>query len=171
MKHLLAAILLLTFCSATAQEHPVAPTDAFLVSGSVKKSLKITLSDLAHMPQADLGDVPLKNKKGEDKGVLHTLKGVLLKDVLQNAEVVAAKHKNYSELCVVLTASDGYSNVYSWNELFNTAVGDKVYIITSLEGKAITEMPDRILVMSLADKNSGSRHLKGLQKIEVKKPD
>jgi len=171
MKHLLAVILLLASCYAHAQEHPVPSTDAFVVSGSVKKSLKISASDLAQMQQADLGDIPLKNKKGEDKGTLHGLKGVLLKDLLQGAGIVAAKHKNYSELCVVLTASDGYSNVYSWNELFNTAVGDKVYIITSLEGKSIAEMPERILVMSLADKNSGSRHLKGLQKIEVKKPD
>lgn len=170
MKHLMVAALLLSGVRAFAQEHPVPPTDAFIITGSVKAERTITIADLAHMPQASLGDIPLKNKKGEDKGTLHGLKGVLLKDVLTNAEIVAAKHKNYSELCAVLTASDGYSNVYSWNELFNTAVGDKVYIITSLDGKAIMDMPDRILVMSLADKNSGSRHLKGLQKIEIKKP-
>ncbi|MBX2905450.1 MAG: hypothetical protein KF744_05390 [Taibaiella sp.] len=171
MKHLLVALLLLSSFATSAQEHPVSPTDVIVVTGSVKKSLTVNISDLMHMKQTDLGDVPLKNKKGEDKGVLHDLKGVLLRDVISNTEIVAAKHKNYSELCIVLTASDGYTNVYSWNELFNTAVGDKVYIVTSLEGKDIAEMPDRILVMSLADKNSGSRHLKGLQKIEVKKPD
>jgi len=74
-------------------------------------------------------------------------------------------------ISIVLTASDGYSNAYSWSEIFNTIVGDKVYIITAQNGVDIAAMPERILVMSLADKNSGSRHLKGLQKIEVKKPD
>lgn len=171
MKHLLALIFAFSVVSAYAQEHPVASTDAFTITGSVKNVRTVTLADITKMPQADLGDISLKNKKGEDKGTLRSLKGVLLKDILADAEIVAARHKNYSELCVVLTASDGYSNVYSWNELFNTPVGEKVYIITEQNSTSISAMSERILVMSLADKNSGSRHLKGLQKIEVKKPD
>lgn len=167
----MAATLLLLGLCAFAQEHPVPATDGFSVSGLVKKTLTVSISDLTQMKQASLGDIPLKNKKGEDKGSLHGLKGVLLKDILTNAGIVAAKHKNYSELCIVLTSSDGFTNVYSWNELFNTSVGDKVYVITEQDGVKAEAMAERILVMSLADKNSGSRRLKGLQKVEVKKPD
>ena len=79
------------------------------------------------------------------------------------------KPKEYSELVIILIASDGYRNVYSWNELFNTDIGSHVYIVTEMDGKPIDQMPDRILVLSLADLNSGRRHLKGLAKIEVKK--
>lgn len=171
MKYIVAALLLLPAFTVAAQEHPVTPSDSFEIKGLVRYPCTITTVALSMIPEEFLGDVTLKNKKGEEKGILHGLKGVLLRDIISNREIVAPKHKNYSELCIILTASDGYTNVYSWNELFNTAVGEGVYIITELNGVGVEKMPDRILVMSLADKNSGSRHLKGLKKIEVKKPD
>lgn len=155
--------------AATAQEHPVPVTDSFRISGAVAAERTVTLSQVLKMPQHQLGDIMLRNKKGEAKGTLHGLAGVPLKAVLEAAQIQAPKHKNLSELCVILTASDGYSNVYSWNELYNTAVGDSVYIITRQDGKSAPDMAERILVMSLADRNSGSRHLKGLQQIVIKK--
>jgi len=40
------------------------------------------------------------------------------------------KPKEFSGIYIVLTASDGYKNVYSWNELFSTEVGKHIYIMT-----------------------------------------
>ena len=168
MRYLLIFILSLTGLASYAQ-HDVPVTSSFEITGTVKREMKFSISDLVHFRQDSLGDIVIKNKRGEDKAVVKQLKGVLLKTFLDSAAITMDKPKEYSELVIILIASDGYRNVYSWNELFNTDIGSHVYIVTEMDGKPIDQMPDRILVLSLADLNSGRRHLKGLAKIEVKK--
>ena len=151
-------------------QHNVVPaTNEFVIKGEVKNELKITIKDLLRYKQEALGDVVITNKQGEVKSVGKGMKGVLLKTILDSANIYTEKHKEYSELCIILIASDDYRNVYSWNEIYNTEVGQHIFIISEKDGKPIDTMEDRILVMSLADINSGSRHLKGLARIEVKK--
>jgi hypothetical protein len=169
-KALIATLVLsaLTF-AASAQHNVVSSTDDFKVTGAVKNELHLSLRDLMQFKQDSLGDVVIKNKEGKDKEQAKGLKGVLLKTLLDSVHIYANKPKEYSELCISLIASDDYRNVYSWNELYNTEVGQHVYIITEMDGKPIDQMSQRILVMSLSDLNSGRRHLKGLSRIEVKK--
>ena len=168
MRYLLIFILCL-FVRVSYAQHDVPVTSSFEMTGAVKKEMKFSISDIVHFRQDSLGDVVIKNKRGEDKAVVKQLKGVLLKTFLDSAAITMDKPKEYSELVIILIASDGYRNVYSWNELFNTDIGNHVYIVTEMDGKPIDQMPDRILVLSLADLNSGRRHLKGLAKIQVKK--
>ena len=162
-------MLLLPGIRLYAQHNEVPPTTDFEVTGAVKKSLKISISDLAAFKQDTLGDVIIRNNRGEQKGVAKQLKGIMLKTILDSAAITADKPKEYSEYVIKLIASDGYVNVYSWNELYNTDIGARVYLITEMDGKPIGQVPGRILVMSLADNNPARRHLKGLAKIEVKK--
>jgi len=169
LKYCITILLVLSALITQAQHNPVPPTTEFTIKGAVKNELRITISDLQRFKQDALGSVTIKNKKGEEKGEAKNMKGVLLKTLLDSAGIYTEKHKEYSELCVILTASDDYRNIYSWNELYNTSIGDHVYIITEMDGKLIDKMESRILVMSLSDINSGRRHLKGLAKIEVKK--
>jgi len=168
----LLPLLLLSFFSLQVyaqHDHDISPTSGFEVTGSVKRSLKLSVNDLAAFRHDSLGDLIIKNKRGEQKGIARQLKGILLKTILDSAEIMADKPKDYSELIVTLVASDGYKNVYSWNELYNTEVGNHVYIITEMDSKPVSEIQDRILVISLFDFNSGRRHLKALEKIEIKK--
>jgi hypothetical protein len=167
-KQLFTYLLILTALSVFAQ-HDVPPTSEFTVTGLVSRPLHFRLADLNRFHQDALGDLPIKNRRGEVKSTSRNLSGILLKSVLDSAGIVADKPKEYNDLIIVLTASDGYRNVFSWNELFNTEIGNHVYIITSMDGDSADKVQGRILVLSLADINSGSRHLKGLEKIEVKK--
>jgi hypothetical protein len=147
----------------------VPATAEFEINGAVKHVLKFTVADIKNMKQDDLGDITIRNHKGDAKQTVKQLKGVLLRTVLDSAEIIAGKPREYSEYAILLIASDGFKNLYSWNELYNTEVGNGVYIITKMDGQTIDQMKDHILVLSLKDTNSGRRHLKGLAKIEVKK--
>lgn len=168
MKYFFVLISLLTALQLHAQ-HDVPATSGFEVMGAVKHRLKLSVNDLLDMHPDQLGDVTVHNHGGDEKSVAHNLKGILLKTILDSAAITAGKPKEYSELVICLVASDGYRNVYSWNELFNTDVGNHVYIITEMDGERIDQMHSRILAMSLADTNTGRRHLKGLARVEVKK--
>ena len=169
MKSLISAFLLLALVSAYAQENVVAPTSGFTVKGFVKNELTLKISDLEQYKQEELHDVLIRNQKGEQKRIAKGVKGILLKTVLEKADIHAEKPKEYSEIYIVLTASDGYKNVYSWNELFRTDIGDHIYIVMAEDGKTMDQLPDRIQVMSLGEYHSGNRNLRGLTKIEVRK--
>ncbi len=172
MKYMIALLLLLPGSTLLAQRHNnVPPTEQFKVTGAIKKEMDFTISDLLKHPQDNIGDVVVRNHRGDARDTVKGLKGILLKTLLDSIELNADKPKDYSEFYISLIASDGYKNVYSWNELFNTDVGNHVYIITEMNGKPITQMQQRILVMSLADINTGRRHLIALAKVEFKKGD
>ena len=170
MKHLLLIIIILSSLTTLAHDE-TKPTDKFTISGLVKYKRTFTTADLLKMPQQPVGDIIIKNHRGEDKGKATDMKGILLKTLLDSAAISMEKPKDYSSIYIVLTASDGYKNVYSWNELFNNELGNHVFIITEKDGKTLRDMDSRIIVISTGDINTGRRHFKGLQAIEVKKAD
>ena len=172
MKYFVAILLLLPCASLLAQRHNnVPPTEEFRITGEIKKEMTFSIADLLKRSPENIGDVVVRNHRGDAKDTVRGLKGILLRTLLDSVALNVEKPKDYSEYYVSLTASDGYRNVYSWNELFNTEVGIHVYIITEMDGKNITQMQQRILVMSLADINTGRRHMIALAKIEFKKAE
>lgn len=168
MRYLFTFLLSVVSLPSFAQHDAIAPTTEFKITGMVKNELHITMSSLLQYKQDTLNDVVFKSSHGTEKDKPMQLKGVLLKTLLDSAHISAANHKEYGELFITLIASDNYKNMYSWNELFNTEVGNHVYVITEMDGTPMSDMKDRILVMSLSDFNSGRRHLKALSKIEVR---
>jgi len=164
-------LLLLCGCLKSSAQHDVPVTNEFRITGLVKKEITFRISDIGHYRQDSLGDLIIRNRKGDEKSRAKNLKGILLKTLLDAAGIVAEKPKDYASIVIKLTASDGFVNVFSWNELFNTEIGDHVYMITEMNGLDIAHMPERILVFSMADINQGSRHLKGLTKVELLKAE
>lgn len=166
------AICLLVFilsCFEAIAQHKVEATHQFTISGLVEKPLTIDIGAIGKYPVVTLEDIVVKNHRGEEKKTAKNVKGILLKTLMDSVHFTVSKPKHYSELVIVLTASDGYMNVYSWNELFNTEIGNHVYIITEKDGQKIDNMDGAIVVVSTSDINAGSRYLKGLSKIEIKK--
>jgi len=137
------------------------------VSGEVFSPLTVSVMDLKKWTTVAIGDLVITNHLGEKKSEAMGLKGVLLKEILQTVEIKSENPKVLSEYYFVFVASDGYKVVYSWNELFNTSVGESVYLITEKNGKTITDMDDSILVVSTKDFKTGRRNVKGLASIAV----
>jgi len=57
--------------------------------------------------------------------------------------------------------------VYSWNELFNTPVGEQVYIILEKNGAKSADMKESIQMASMTDYKTGRRYLHNLDRIVV----
>lgn len=162
-------IILSSFCLivgiANAQQIKV--TSSFTISGEVFTPLTVSVMDLKKWKEVAVGDLVITNHLGEKKSEAKGLKGILLKEILQTVEIKSESPKVLSEYYFVFTASDGYKVVYSWNELFNTVVGESVYLVTEKNGKTITDMDDSILVVSAKDYKTGRRNVKGLSSIAV----
>jgi hypothetical protein len=169
MKKLIACAVFLFVAMTVMGQKTTKPTASFTISGEVKAPSTIQVGDLNKWTAVPIGDIVITNHLGEKKSEASGLKGVLLKDVLSSVEINSESPKVLSEYYFVCKANDGYTVVYSWNELFNTATGDSAYIVTEKEGKPAASLDDSILMISSKDFKTGRRHLKALMAIEVKR--
>lgn len=145
------------------------PTDAFIISGNIRAPKTISLQDLQQFPLHHIGDVSITNHKGESKGMAKEISGVLLSDVLSTIQLDTDQPKQFSAYAFACTASDGYTVVYSWNEIFNSPIGRSIYIVTAFKGKPIGDQDERILMISTQDLFTGRRFLKNLERIAIRK--
>jgi hypothetical protein len=160
------AILVIASTFAFAQGKP---TKSFTIQGKIKTELKIDSEELAKYTVQAIGNVNITNHKGELKGQAKDMKGILLSDILRQIVLDEESPKFFSEYYFVCVGSDNYKVVYSWNELFNTAVAKKVFIVTEKDGKNILDNEDGILMISADDQKTGRRFVKNLESIQVRR--
>ncbi len=173
IRHLLTTLALLTTGFAWAAEPPADPsrfvTTRFTVDGAVENRLDLEVEDLAQFPPQQIGELPLVCQTGANLNKLEQLKGVLLRDILEQAVIKAPEHNDVKKMVVVATASDGYKVVFSWSELFNSPLGEGVIVFFEKDGQPLADNEGRIALVSAKDIRSGPRHIKWLQSIEVRK--
>lgn len=166
MKNLLILFFLYAG-SVLAQETQWKPTHQFTISGQIKRESVITMDSLNKYPIKEIGEIKVTNHMGDFKHKDDKLKGVLLKDILSHSELTATSPKLFSRFYFTCVGSDGYTVVYSWNELFNTEIGDNVYILMEKNGVKADKMPESLQMASMLDFKTGRRFLHNLDKIIV----
>ncbi len=158
----------LVFAQAYTQT-PIKPTDSLVIGGEVDTVKILFIKDIAAMPSVKLKDIPITNHKGEAKGKLEGLRGVPMKSILEGVSITCESAKVLSEFYLVFEASDGYTVVFSWNEVFNSKTGDNMYLLTEMGGKSLTEMEQRIAFVTPTDVQTGRRYVKSLARIMVRR--
>lgn len=160
-------------CSSAFADEVAAPskfiTERITVSGAVTHPLVLDVAALRAFPPQQLAEVPLTRKSGDSAGKLEQLKGVLLRDILEKAAIVARDHNDVKKIAVIAIASDGYKVVFSWNEIFNSGAGDGMLVYFEKNGQPLADDEGRIALISARDIRTGPRHVKWLEAIEVKK--
>ncbi len=169
MRLLLVLFLVFIGFLASAQNENIPITENFIIEGRVRKTMTISLPDLSSYRSYAIDSIVITNHLGERRSSLKKVKAVLLKDVLGKVEIDAETLKVLSEYYFVCTASDNYKVVFSWNEIFNSATGQSVYIITEQDGKPASTLENRVALVSPKDQMTGRRYVKGLQKIIVER--
>ncbi len=166
MKRLFHLILFLFATNIYAQTQNESTTDSFLITGKVKNEKTISLSDLKKYPTIELKDINTScSPKKEDKTKL--IKAVLLKNILDSVAFQYERARMLNHYYFLFVASDGYKMVFSFNEIYNTEVGNHLYVATELNGTEIKDSEKRILILSTKDLKSGGRNMKWLSKIVV----
>ncbi len=166
MKYLILLFMLFVSQIVSAQ-HDTKPTDYFTVEGKVKQTVKFTLEDATTLNSLSFDSIVIYNHLVVRKSVLKNVKGVLLKDVLAKASFDSNDPKSLSEYYITCIASDGYKVVFSWNEIFNSAIGKQLIIITDADGTKASSLSQRIAIISPADIATGRRYVHGLSRIVV----
>jgi len=124
------------------------------------------LADLQLYPTIKLNDIntscsPRKEEKAK------SVKVVLLKNILDSVVFQYKRPRMLNQYYFLFVASDDYKIVFSFNEIYNTEIGNNLYIVIEMDGKKIQEMDNRILLLSTKDIKGGARNIKSLSKIVV----
>lgn len=168
MKTLFILLFLSFSTAAFAQSEYDKQTKQFTIKGLVAKEAVITLDSLNTYPLKEIGDIKVTDHTGAFKHSDDKLKGVLLKDILNHfAWAITGGPHMFSSLYFSCIGSDGYLVVYSWNELFNTPVGNQVYIILEKNGVKAANLKESLQMASMSDYKTGRRYLHNLDKIVV----
>ena len=147
----------------------VEPSTTIAIEGLVKQVQSFSIDDLKKYPVKKIGKLNIYSHDGTLKSTLKGLAGIPVKDLFQKVEFAVDSPKDLSQFLLVFEATDGYRVLYSWNEIFNTSVGDQVYVLTQADGLTIDAMEQRIAVVSMSDVRTGRRYVKSLSKIKVQR--
>lgn len=167
-KHYILFVILVTISFGVAAQKA---TQSFAIRGKIKQEITITETDLKKYTTQTIGTVNITNHKGDLKGKAKDMTGILLRDILQNVVLDEENPKFFSEYYFVCVGSDKYKVVFSWNELFNTAVSQKVFIVTQKDGHNMLNNEDGILMISSEDFRTGRRFVKNLESIQVRRAE
>jgi DMSO/TMAO reductase YedYZ molybdopterin-dependent catalytic subunit len=157
--------------AALAQGAPPAPARV-QVAGNVENKLELGIEDLQRLAVQHVEDVRqvrmgwVASKESEQT---RRYAGVLLRDVIAAAKPVEKKRHDLRRSIAVVTASDGYEAVFSWAELFISPIGDGALVIFERDGAPLPESEGPLALVSLRDTQPGPRHVKWLQKIEIRR--
>lgn len=152
---------------SAAGQRSIAVSDTIAVTVSGRQAAVITAAQLQKLSATELPDVVIRNHTGVPKDTLHGLKGVLLKELLHLDNLLTSSPKLWSTYYLSLVATDGYTVVFSWNELFNSPTGAHTWLLTAKNGVALPDMHDHIALLCTSDANTGRRFVKGLREIRV----
>ena len=84
-----------------------------------------------------------------------------LDDVLART-VPADNNRAARTLVFEAVATDGYRAVFTWGEIFNSAAGDQVLVISAQDGRALGNEQGPLALRALADLRPGPRHVRNL---------
>jgi DMSO/TMAO reductase YedYZ molybdopterin-dependent catalytic subunit len=142
------------------------PAGTFVVTGNVQQKLRLSVADLAAMPNQQTVDVTYRAGGGTEH---HVFTGPLLLDVLARAvpqfdpAIKNDKLRHY----VSVTASDSYQALVAYGELDPIFEGKQVLLATTQDGVSLADQGPRLVVPGDI---AGGRYVTGVVKVRIDKP-
>lgn len=131
----------------------------------------VSIRELGGLKSHLLDSVRIYNHAGVYRSTLQGITGVSLKDVLKDIPLGEESPKVLSRYYIVCGAEDGYQVVLSWNEVFNTPVGDSVLVVTGIKNRGSEGDTGSLALLSPKDYATGRRYVKQLNRITVLRVD
>ncbi|MFT3911765.1 MAG: hypothetical protein QM737_20240 [Ferruginibacter sp.] len=170
MKLILSSVFCLMAFICTAQKmQPYPSSDSIAIKGLVNEPVVFSINDLNNMPDTSFPILRIVNNHGEFKANYKQVKAVSLKKLLDKSLLTAAKPKEKYSFYFVCKAMDGYSVVYSFNELFKDS--PEIFVVTAYDDLNMTNMPEKPIILTLTGTATGRMGMRGLKSIEVKKAE
>ena len=112
-----------------------------------------------------IGRIPVQNHLGIKKHSITKAKGIPLLTALSDIELTDSNPKHFSRYIYTIRAKDGFAITFSWNELHNTPVGKRVFLLTETK----SHPNNGIILISKSDRNTGRRFVKDVSEIQIER--
>lgn len=143
-------------------------SETLAITGAVVNPRTLSVADLERFPPQQIGEFEMICESGANLGKRQNLRGVRLRDILEQAQLKALTPHHFRRMAIIARATDDYIAVFSWAEIFNSAVGDQVIVYFSKDGQPLDDSEGRIALISTTDQRTGPRHVRWLNEIEVR---
>jgi hypothetical protein len=140
---------------------------AVRIIGRVARSLSIPYAALCAMDSVETGNLPMICGSGEPKGKIGNCRGVLLAELINQAEVVVKEHNDTKKMYVVVASDDGYKTVFSWQEIFNSSNGEGILVVLERDGLPLYQGTGEVDLISSRDYLTGPRYVRRLKTVEL----
>lgn len=137
------------------------------VDGAVQTPLALTREQLEALPWRDYAERREVQQDGRTVQLGVRYQGYPLRDLIDRAGLSPDRHA-LRRAVVLLTARDGYRVGFSWGEIYNSALGEGVILVRSQDGRDLISADGLPALRSLQDTRSGPRHVRWLERIEVR---
>jgi hypothetical protein len=141
---------------------------SFAVTGMLVRGPRIFSMDaLKELPAHDLGPTEILCFTGRPVARVESYVGARLIDIL-DACGFSEQHRSQLKRCVVVAeGQDGYRAIFSWSELYNSLIGEKVLVLHEKNRRPLDPHLGRICLISANDARLGPRQLRGLCQVSV----
>lgn len=99
------------------------------------------------------------------KQLITKAKGIPLLTALSEIELTDSNPKHFSRYIYTIRAKDGFAITFSWNELHNTPVGKRVFLLTETK----SHPNNGIILISKSDRYTGRRFVKDVSEIQIER--
>lgn len=164
-----ASVVTVSACGCPTDAAPRAPASLLTVQVPGSAVLAFGEADLAALPPTRLTQrlsVSSSASSSTERSLVYG--GVLLRDVLLKSGFGGPTDRGARTMVVEAVATDGYRAVFSWGELFNSAAGEQVLVITTQDGKRLDASAGPLALRSLDDLRPGPRHVRNLCALAVR---
>ncbi|HMC43869.1 MAG TPA: molybdopterin-dependent oxidoreductase [Caballeronia sp.] len=136
------------------------------LEGDFLRPLSVDLAEFREQPNvvADPFDLRCYTTNRFIRSV-DTYRGVLLKDLIMKAGLRPEPKGEFKRTVFIAVAHDGYAVTFSWHELFNTPVGERVIVAHECGGRSLSAEDGVPILFSGADILPAPRHVKRLVRI------
>lgn len=137
------------------------------IGGWALNPLVLDCPELDKLGAVDLPGAALRAADGD--GPTGPLRGVLLHRLLLRAEPAFVERQDFRRVAVVAESCDGDRALFSWSELFHTAVGGGVYLVFDGAGARLGPDQGPYALVSLRDRENAPRCIRRLASVDIHK--
>jgi hypothetical protein len=146
-----------------------AAAGALVVVGDFPGQKHFSLQDLKQLPRHELGPTDVTCLTGRHVATVHSYAGARLIDVLGESGLPSLSRMDLKCCVIVASGHDGYRAFFSWNELFNSELGERVLVLYERDGGPLDPHMGDLSLISAADRRMGPRHLRHLCSVLVQR--
>ena len=151
----------------TAHAQAVALPATLTLNGHLPHPRTLGLHALRALPRREMGPTQVNCFTGRPVASVRSLAGTRLVDVLDASGFSTQPRWELKRCMVMGVGLDGYRAMFSWNELYNSALGEGVLVLYERDGLPLDGRLGPLSLISAHDRQLGPRHLLNLRGVHV----